>query len=417
MRRFAIATLSLGALVAACQLVAGIERVDKIGGGPGGPDADGGAGEAGEGGAPDPCAHVFPPSPPDVDDDPTGNVGTFYLAIREFKLDVAQSDGGLPGYDLDGVCTCDRRSTTAYEGKSSCNPRAGAAPTCDDPGGVDNQSAKLLAPFSSVVPIDDAADVNTSINEGRRGILLQVNAYNGRANDKEVTVGIILSAGIHDATGCGNQGVPTAPFPPGWCGRDMWTVDPTSVIGNPPDYVATRLATGYVKDYRLVVETRAAALLYFGSTTLEMGSPLATGKLVPLDVNLKPRDPAKPPTPQERGLFRLEEGVFAGRIAARDLLAAVGTAKAPRSSGRLCNNVLFQTLKDGICQSLDIAKTKSFDHDPGATCDAISTAAAFRADPAGVGAKRQEPEVPNECSPGPDKPLDAGSGAVTYLCP
>ncbi len=418
MRRVGVAGVALGLFVAACQIVAGIERVDKVGTGPGAADADGAVDPNKDSGVPDPCAHRAPPGPPDIDDDPTGDVGSFYLAIREFNLDVASAgDAGPPGYDLDGVCTCERKAGTAFDGKSSCNPRAGAAPVCDDPGGVDNASAKLLAPFGSVVPIDDAADVNKSISEGRRGILLQVNNYNGRANDKEITVGIILSAGIHDASGCGNGGVPQAPFPPGWCGRDKWTVDPTSVIGTAPNYVATRLATGYVRDYNLVVETRAAALLYFGSTTLEMGSPLATGRLVPLDVNLKPRDPSVPPTPAEKGLYRLDDGIFSGRIGARDLLAAVGTAKVPRSTGRLCNSPLFGTFKQGICEALDISKTKSFDFDPGSTCDAISTAALFRAELASVGDKRLEPESPNECSPGPDGPLDAGPGGVTYICP
>ncbi len=290
-RRFAFLAMVLGFSVLACQLIIGIDRA-KTEERP--PDAFEAAPPPPV--IPDPCAHVRPPPPPLTDDEPIvdNQLMPFYVALSEFHL-VAKADGGaLRGFDLDGVCTCDDRPAAAHDGGGSCTGPV----KCDPDGGIDNGSTEVFNRFAGTVPdFDKAANINNHIALGEQDTLILISDYNGRANDKSVNVGVVVSNGIYDAGGCGTadpEGGPP-PYPAGFCGSDTWTVDPKGVIGDKPPYTATLLAPAYVTNHTLVIDNPKGYFeVPFGAVPLRLYSPIFTATIVPIDANGQPRDPDAP---------------------------------------------------------------------------------------------------------------------------
>ncbi|AKU99074.1 hypothetical protein AKJ09_05738 [Labilithrix luteola] len=322
----AIASFASASVLAACQFVAGIERIDK--GGVETPFVDGG--DSNEVSVPvpatGPCDHASLPAPPVRDDDPARELPTIVMAMNHFSL--SGGSASRLGIDLDQVCTCDTHPTTAHGGEPSCVRKG--APICDDDGGVDNYFATAVASFSSAFNLDDFAGVNSSIQLGHQNALIVLRKYNGLANDRDVEVGIVETNGIRSSN-CPDS-IPTIGsdyYSPGWCGDDQWSVFPnTTVDGFPISYAA-----GYVNDYQLVVSLDRGIAIPFGDVGMTMGSPVSLGTLVPLGEDLQPRDPTRSPaTDKEARFYRLDDGLIAGRVAATDLLAAAGSATLPPAS-------------------------------------------------------------------------------------
>src|SRR3954470_21935545 len=186
-RRALFVAAVLGIAGVACQVVAGISRVEQTD-----PPPDSAPEAAPEAGPPpDPCAHVLPPAMPETDDDPNTSIDEFYLALRSVTL-VAPV-GQTIGFDLDGVCSCDDRAQAARDGGQSCQtPKK----FCDADGGVDNQMATFASDFGPLIDIDKAANVNARIQRGQQTSLIVISKYNGRANDREVAFGLFTSDGI-----------------------------------------------------------------------------------------------------------------------------------------------------------------------------------------------------------------------------
>lgn len=417
-RRFAFFALVLGLSVLACQLIAGIDRVateERPERQPDPPDVLEAAPPP-----PDPCPHALPPPPPLADDDPgvEKQLPSFYVALSEFHLLARDDAGAVTGFDLDGVCTCDKRPATAHEGGASCIGPV----TCDLDGGIDNGSSTLFDMFGTIVPdLDQAANINKHISFGETGTLLAISQYNGRANDKAVNVGFIVSNGIDDGSGCGTNDGGPPPYPPGWCGNDIWTVDPTGVIGEQAPYAAALSAPAYVTNHTLVIKDPTSYFeVPFGDLRLRLYSPIVVATIVPVDANGNPRDPnAPPPAPNDR-YYRLEDGRLAGRMAASTVLAASGALRQPGSSAPdaaakyLCESTAFPILRSALCGARDIASSSQVDFDEKATCDALSATSSFRAQPALVGAKKSGAlVVDNPCI----VTGDSGSVAALYQCP
>lgn len=417
-RKLAVCSFVLGAFGIACQLVAGIERVDKVDRPepeaapppPPPPDA-----------APDPCAHLRPPTEPATED--TGDdLPDFVLAVHTLSL-IPENGEPFPGFDLDGVCTCDTREG-AFEGGASSCVLPGKA--CDLDGGLDNVGAQLIKSLAFAGDVNDAANITPRIKSGRQTLLLVISKYNGKANDKEVRLGLVPSDGIRE-TDAAKRCPGSTEDPLGghysseWCGSDPWSiVTDTALVasGTTLGFAPTVTGTGYVADHTLVVKlVSGTASLPFSGTHLDLGSPIGVMKLVPLDESLMPRDPSRPPTDAEKRLWRVEKGTLAGRLPARDLLAAAGSIVTPGGGGHLCRSALFGQLKNTICDDLDIARATNFDFAPNRGCDALSMGVSFTADPAKwSGEFYKEPEPVTECSAGPDdRPVDAAVDVV-YRC-
>lgn len=411
-RRMAVVVTAVGAFAAACQLVAGIERVDKtVAAADVSTDA---SDEAPVTTGRDPCEHASPPGPPSLDDDPTHELPPIVLAMKRFSL---KDDTNLqPGFDLDKVCTCDTRPGTADGGLSSC-VRKGEV-VCDADGGVDNSFATTARSFDvGAFDIDKFAGVNDSIELGRGGGLFIIRKYNGRANDLEVEVGLVGSFGLRTANCPGSvlDDAGTGNYTPGWCGDDVWTYDANGMIGGFP----VAFGAGYVHDYHLVVPLDRSATVPFGDIGLSMNAPIFVAKLVPLDVDMTARDPSMPPTPSQERFYAIEEGLIAGRVTASDLLAAAGAANTPSAFGQgfVCQTPgVYELVRAQICSALDIAQSPKLDFQPGYACDAISMTIRFAAQPARLGDAYNPAGIPNPCAAVDGGPIDSGNSLTKYGC-
>jgi hypothetical protein len=437
MRRAFALLLVLGGFLVACQIIAGIERVEKEDSPPDvvaeppptpppppPPPA-----------IPDPCAHVLPPGPPALDDDPSAIVGDaangdafgeIYFALRKVVL---SSPPGAPqiGYDLDDVCTCDTRAGSKHDGGSSC---VRTDPPCDGDGGVDNGLVDVIAKSAGLIDIDQAANVQSRIDRGQQNALILITKYNGQANDKDIGVGLLTSEGIladdpdsgapPTQPGCPTSTLVDGFWTPGWCGADRWSVSVDTVDQSGSRFQPKIIGAGYVSNYTFVTSFQSNATIPFGGSQISLGSPLATGRLVPLDANQLPIDVTKKPVPAAT-FWRIEDGVLAGRVALTQILAAIGSGASPGRDGgsdHLCSSELFTSLvKPALCPAADVNMTETLDFDPKAPCDAISTALSFRADPVLLDRFVTPAVDPNECLPSQDGTHPEGVPGVTYTCP
>ena len=417
-RRLSVLAGVLGVTVLACQLVAGIERVDKVGPPPpeAGPDTS-----VLDSSVPDPCKHVRPPPPPTVDDAPNDSIAAFYLALREVTL-VPKGSAPVFGFDLDKACTCDTRPGTAFDGGASC--ASTRAVLCDADGGVDNQVASALRDYAAFIDIDNAANINARIARGEQTSIIVITSYNGLANDRDVKFGLFTSEGIKDGPGCAGSVTDANGFSsPGCCGEDNWTASASTVDNPGGNIVPKSVGAGYVTNYEFVVELDSPARVPFGGYRLTLGSPISRGRLVPLDDKLAPLDTSKAIVPATIKYWRVEDSVIGGRVPASELLAAMGTVNTPGDSGAgpkppLCTSPLFGTVKQTLCDQIDINSSKLLDFIPSARCDAISIAISLTG--GSVRVTRVEPvtAATNVCYPTADGggPV-AGPNGVDYQCP
>lgn len=418
-RRSAFLLGAFGVAVVACQLVAGIERVEK---------ADPAPPEAGpdlfvpDAAVPDPCLHVRPPPAPAVDDAPNDSLEPFYLALREVTL-VPKGSEPVLGFDLDNACTCDTRPGAAFDGGPSCT--SSRRVRCDSDGGVDNQVAIGLRDYSGFIDIDKAASINDRIASGEQTSILVVSKYNGRANDSDVKFGVFTSEGIRDGSPCPGAVTAANGFTtPGWCGEDNWTASSSSVDVGGSGIVPKSVGTGYVTNYQFVVELNSPASVPFGGYRLTLGSPISRGRLVPLNDKLEVVDTSNGPALDQIKHWRIDDSVIAGRVPVSELLAALGTVNTPGDAGGgpkppLCTQPdTFNLLKATICDQIDVNASKLLDFIPNASCDAISVAIGLTA--GSVRVTRTEPAAAttNVCYPTADGggPM-AGPSNVDYQCP
>jgi hypothetical protein len=403
-RARAALVLGLGA-VAGCASILGIEELVRSEVVDGGDDA---AADA----APDanPCEHVRPPPPPEVDDAPAEELPPFVLALD--TLGYARSVRAAEiGFDLDEVCTCDDRPGTTRGGTPSC---AAARTVCDAPGGIDNTLGSL---FEQNGLREDLLASNERIANGRETLLFYVRRYNGRPNDKDVELGFLASEGLRSA-GCEGSSLTAEGYHrPGWCGDDAWTRAPGS-LG--PNGVPVVIAAGYVTEGVLVVDLPGGLTIPFATDLrVEMGFPTITAKLVPLGEDLKPRPPGPPRSEREKRLFAAEEGTIAGRILASNVLAGVGSIQFELPDGGLiglCQMPLYLRVSEQICNARDIARTPALDFED-ARCDALSTGVGFTAKPVVLGDEFAATRPERACTSVDGAPKVPSEYATTYTCP
>lgn len=385
------------ALVLRTTFVAGIGAVlakvliscvdlESLGNGP--PDGAAPPAEASVPDVVDPCTHDQPAATSSLNDG-DGELPTFVLALNTITFDPKK----VVPLDLDGVCTCDPRPGTAREGGPAC---ASPEPNCDADGGGDNSLGLVANESAPIVGVETV--VNRVIAAGHRTLLLQIEKYNGLANDKEVVVGTLLAEGIR-SQGCPSSVLEAAKplWSTGGCGNDPWTVSPASVLFvTGSGLLPLARGIGYVRDFQLIVRIKDTALFPFNDeSTFRVAMPIVQARLVPLDENLAPRDPARPPaTEREKRLFRIDEGVIAGRVLTTDVLGILG-AYQPSTGPRLCaQDAKFGLVRERICRGADIPAQGTAPFDPSKACDALSGALGFAAIPA-VTAPVADAAVPN----------------------
>lgn len=379
--RRALAWSIAGALlVCACQLIAGIDgrSVAQV---EAGRDSeallDAGANDAGsdalaDGGAPG-CGSYGPPSPPVVNDG-TADL-TFTLAVRFFGL-VPGIAGGAPtplGMDLDHVCTC--------PGPESCTPLVVGAQHCDEEAGRDSYGNTIFTTLETLTGNTFQSNLTSRFNSGAYGLVLQIQGYNGGANDSQVKVAYYSSDGV---LGMLDGGSPAA-----WDGTDRWTLDSNSVFGGGGD--GSVIIPNYYDQAAYVANHVLVSSVDFPLTLGGLdGDPL-------MILNLTGGVVTGTLTPQGSS-YAIEDGQLSGRWSTAAALAASHTLRDPlHPSQFLCpGNMTYESGKMLTCRVADI-NANPVDDRTGAPCDALAVGSVFTAYPALVGGIATRPYSPDPC--------------------
>jgi len=335
------------ALVAGCSIYDSSLLVEG-----GAPDASDAAVDAG--GDVDTCDHAEPPARPGGDD--PSDAGDIEFVVALSSVDFG-GDGGVVGFDLDRTCTC--------PGPESCVPQSGSSPHCDDTRGRDNSGGALIQQFSALTTALDPTKLTQHIGQGLYSLLLRVRSYNGTPNDSQVSVAAFSSNGTLPLDDGGANPIPKHD------GNDQWGLDPTSLVGTPPPYVAAyEDDAAYVSGGVLVANVSFPFSIgtSFGANFLRLDGAYLVGAITK--------------TPTGYALA----GVVTGRWDTRNLLTGMQGIKDPFNPGQfLCgNDATYLAFKAAICGAADIASEGSSDN-TGAPCNALSLALGFQAEPAELG--------------------------------
>jgi hypothetical protein len=326
------------------------------------------------------CNHVHWPARPSADDDASVQDIEFYNALE--SLDFGVGDAGAKksfGVDLDNFCTC--------PGLDSCIPFGDSGTQCDLDGGIDDSLGGLIKEFSGSSNFFDQNYINDGITQGVFGAIFRVRKYNGQANDTKIELSIFISNGM---TGAGTD---AGPMVPQWTGNDVWTLDPTSLLGGTIGDAGPVPATAYdlnayVSNYTMVgnisdMPLAIGAATGEGLVTIDLTNGLVVAKLTPTG-----------------NTFKVTSGIVAGRWETRKLLTAMQVLRDPFvGDAALCgSDPIYQLLKGRICDLQDIA-TNVLDDGKGAPCNALSLSFAFTSAPAKYGAVFAPPNGAGGCGP------------------
>ncbi len=435
------ALLVFGGVLAACQIIAGIEDrdfrvVDR--------SVEGSVETSVDGGPPDPCPHRGPPDKPDADDD--DKTGTYVLALKGIDLRSLDDAGSPIGFDIDQVCTCDPRvAETNKGGVAACAPRPNASPgtECDPARGIDNKLAEVIGlftklPFPGIDKFDVSGDFNRQIDCGRQTLLIVMRGYNGKKDDAKVKLSFVESYGIFEAQDPNpRQDLETCYdftdaavldagafqdggiyFRPKYNGTDKWSYPRSKITKAAGDLLTVTQLDAYVKDYTIAIDTRnspASTTLLIAGSSVIASSVALSAKLVPLGPDGTTVLPIDDKTGEVAGgqpaaKFRIDRGELGGRIELAELLTAIGlwqvnTGQDPSGRAPLCKTTspsFVDLALSALCPGSDLMA--SFDDDfKNKTCNAISFGFGFTASAANVGDEHEPTPVPS-CDGGAGQP-------------
>jgi hypothetical protein len=337
------------------------------------------------------------PGEPDADDPSTMTSSNVLLAVQTIDLGIGLDGGPIPtgplppiGWDLDLVDTC--------PGAPSCVQKAGTKENCDDDAGRDHTGLSLFRALGATAQTGVAA-ANAAMQAGEYGLLVFITGYNGTANDRQVSVALFFSSGVLGPDG----GAPLLNHD----GTDAWSVDPRSIVGNPPagldcghgnrqcqaqyttdnGYVSNGVLVALLGDVPITFGQRAN----IGGAVMELSGTYLTGRLKPVSLATS-------------NTWVLEDGLISGRWPSAKLLSNMATIPDPTSEAGayLCGDadLPYQILKnDFICPLQDITSSAAQDR-MGFNCDAISMAFGFTAEPAQFGIVAPLPDILQGCMTG-----------------
>jgi hypothetical protein len=367
-KSLSLAALGLGLVVAACQWIVGIDGDLRVAA----PERDAGADASTDGGAPDPCRSEGIPSVP-ADATPGGDISIVF-ALRSLDFGI---DGGAPvGLNLDGRCTC--------PGPESC--RAPGAVPCDQERGIDNGSRDLLAEVFGRGVLDQPT-INSALQSGYFGSLVQIDGWNGEPDDAHVSVQVFASQGFDQKAVPGRS-------QPVFDGKDVWTVDDESVArggvdGGPP-YVSNALDDSAFVAGGALVSTLSFPIIV-GSSGPRVRIKVGDGRLFATIRTEKALGDA--------GVQYSLQGTLAGRWRASDLLGSLASLSDPITGAPICGDSgVYQLVKSQVCARLDIPAQGSND-DLGQSCSAVSLGAKFVAVNAKLGSQQPKPDSGGGCGP------------------
>ncbi|MBL9112084.1 MAG: hypothetical protein JNM74_22555 [Myxococcales bacterium] len=328
-------------LVAACQLIVGIEDRDVARTEDGGGDTSTSPPDAGPR-----CPPLNVPPRPDASND--GGLDLAW-ALEEVYFGL---DGGVyRSMNLDGRCTC--------PDEGSCRrPADAGGEACDDDAGGDNAASGILRILDGTVLRED--NLNKALSEGTSGSVLRVEEYNGEPDDPYVVVSLYGALARDGGT---------------------WTLDRDSVEDAPPWHARSRTLSGYVAGGVLVAAFDFTLTVGGGPGQPPLRAALTKGHIV-AEIT------------KERAV-----GVLAGRWPTDNVLRGVLGFPDPLNSGApICtSSATFDLVRGVVCNATDITSVESADR--GALCDAISVNVAFVAGKTSLGPVGIRPEAGTPCPP------------------
>lgn len=362
------------------------------------------------GDAPDPC---FGEGPAAISGT-SRNGARLVLAVNRWRFDEADDTApsealcGSPGVDIDRT---DTRGDCRKTG--TCAPR-GQTAVCDLAHGVDDSLSRMIAKVRAL-SAKSLPDPNTLLETGTGGLILQIDGYNGEADDEDVQLTLFAAAGIDGHVPDAGTGQVFAianleSLPKVWDAgsKDVgWLVDERSYTSDGTGFArpADTTQSAYVRDHVLVAD------LHDGTFPLGVpGVPDArytSGRLIARLAQ------------GADGRWRLVRGRVGVRCPSSALLTAIAAGHTPTSggSGQLClpsNEVTYALFRSAACEALDLPPAGATD--PSASCADISAGFTFSAIDTEVKLNPTEPgkyaairSVFGSSLPCPD---DAG----TYVC-
>jgi hypothetical protein len=376
----------LAALAGACQVLINLEEPQGL--------------ALGADAAPDPCEHRLPPSAPEPATDAGAARQLGLAAMRTFDFSGRPTEA-LPGFDLDGLCTCDKRPG-AKDGLT-CVRAASQDPlsVCDAPGGIDNAVGDLFKKYAkdyaaAGFDINDTIGVTSAISHGDYTLIFHLSDYNGELNDSYVGLGVINSIGLTGVKGIASDGGAEDPacmsradagrcrsdageLEPCWNGCDKWRVLSEATIQSPIErggLVPISHADAYVRDGILVARISNTSPFRLGPIPILLSD-------IRVVAELKLRDFSNRSVAFGSGearRFELVNGLLVGRTLATNLIALLGELSNPVGGGLLCEPAgatLFEGVKEQVCARRDVPAR------PGApstaACDGLSVAFPFSA--------------------------------------
>lgn len=361
----------------ACQLIGGFDDY-----GPASPTGQGGgstsSGFGGSGGAPlDHCALASPPAP-----SPTpGGAGdqSFVLAVRSFDLGEDPLTPGF-GFDRDGACTCSNElaDCPCANDVTSCRLEEHQPNHCDDERGIDANSRRIVRLLSEDDPSLASPPLTAAAEAGDWTLLFRVSGYNGEANDEEVRLAVMSSAGAVGSSTCNADARTQAR----WDGQDRWPINagtlfPGSDLGA-CDFVVLPLGIdtkAHVVGHHLVA--RVSEMLILPNFGVEV-------RLEDVVVDF--------PLVADGDTWRVRQGVLSGKWLLGDILRAVAQS-AERRSQPLCGVQAAEDFAMAVtCPFLDLNESAEDDR-----CDAASYVLRVDAEAAQLGEAVDVPPVAIDC--------------------
>jgi hypothetical protein len=352
-----LTSVVLACVAAACTIANGLVL----------PEAQTDAGPKGDAGTTkdayvDPCRSDMLPGPPDPPVGTGTDGNTYFFAVDSVNFTKPDGGGGV-GLNLDKECTCNGNP----KDPSSCVPLTASNQNCDISGnGIDNSVGEIVIGAAKQGGYDVEGLAQRALANGRNGLLIKMEQYNGLPNDSRVVFTFYVSGGpaYPDGGRVGN-------LPPTFTTADNWTVDVKSLVAgaNPMKYVGVNSTSATVTNGVFVATNLSGVVRLDNGLVVDLKSMELTGKLVKDGEN-----------------FRIDDGVLAGRWTTSDALRNLGSLTDPTiDSGRVCDNPLnYGALKLRICSAADISSTGP--DNTNVTCDALSLGLNYSAKPAAFGA-------------------------------
>jgi hypothetical protein len=323
------------------------------------------------------CAHAGPPSPPDGGA-PGGSV-EFVVAQTVTSFGDAPGPDGRAGYatvgfDIDHTCT-------GLTERPSCKEPVWATDYVDGDRGRDNATGKLWAWL-----LRAGKEPEGGLQASTPWIVLaRVSAFNGQANDEQVTVEFFWGTRLASSA----DGVPRRD------GTDQWDISA---------YLLGVDAQGqHSLDRSLLVDH--AAYVSGGMIVARLPTfPLANPGLVPrtaYDVTWAGRL-----AQDDAGSWEIHDGVQSARVPLHEIFAGLsGYRSSLDPTMSLCtNDPDYSIFKAAICSFADITATAG---DASTPCDALSNGSTFEGFPARLGGIDTTALGTTNCAPDVDPANDS----------